>query len=99
LRGSGNLSREKYGAGAGTENWLPLAESAQRLEQVFEIDQLKHSGALPAGNNQAIARSQISRGTDFNGVHIGSPQRPHVRAEVTLKGENAYVLQSYQPRV
>jgi hypothetical protein len=93
LRGTGNLSCKKNGAGARSENGLALSEGAQRFKKIFQADQLKHGGTFPARDDQTIARSQILSRADFNGTHMGALQSPHMRKEIALEGEDAYVLQ------
>jgi len=89
---TGNFTSEKNCPGTGSEDRLVLAEGAQRLKQMFQVDQLEHRGALSAGHDQAVARLQILCCADLDGMGACLFQSAHMSMEVALEGENADVL-------
>ena len=93
LLGTGNLSCQKNSACTSPENWLGFSKGAQRLQQVLQADQFEHGSALSAWDDEAIAGGQIAGRADFNGMRLRALQSPHMRMEIALEGQDAYVLQ------
>ena len=93
--------RQQDRAGAGAEDRLAGGELAQRLGQVFDLEQLEHGGAFAAGHDEAVAGVQLLRGADFDGASSGALHGFAVSVKIALEGEDAdgFHQVGYQPRV
>lgn len=76
---------EKNCSRARTENRLCLAEPAQGLEQIFNVQKLQHSRALAAGNNEAVESLEIRFAADLHCSAAGAFDCFPVGVEVSLQ--------------
>ena len=93
------LVGQQDGSGAGPEDWL-LAEFGKRFEEVFGVEELQHSGALAARNDEAVEAVEVGRGANEYGFRAGPLDGFAMRLEVALEREDAYFFRMlHQPRV
>lgn len=87
LHGAAHRVSQQDRTSARSEDGLAGGELAQRLGQVFDVEQLEHSGALAAGHDEAVTGVQLLRGADFNRPSPGALYGLAMSLKITLQGE------------
>src|SRR5665213_2605753 len=88
LRGIRDFTGQQNRPGAASVNRSVLTEALEGFGEPFLIEQLQHSGAFAAGDDQAVAPFQIREGTHFDRVAAGTIDCLAMRCEVALESQN-----------
>jgi len=91
----GDVRREEDGSGAGAEDGLGLAVSAERLKEIFAMEDFEHGGAFASRQDEAVGRVHFSGGADLDGLCARCFQRAHMPIVVPLQGEDSDDLTSH----
>ena len=90
LRGIFDFCSEENGSGAGAEDGAAGAgEIANRVEEAFFLEELQLRGAFAAGEDEAIALSELRGRAHFDGFGAELMKHGGVGGEVALDGEDA----------